>query len=233
MIRLLIADDQDLMREGLRMMMSAQEDIEVVAEARSGRELVEEARLRRPDVALVDIRMPGMDGIAATRELSSDLQSPRVVILTTFDHDDYVYDALRAGATGFLLKTTPSERLVAAVRGAAGGESLLSPEIARRLAERFASGPRPAPDGIPPALEELTPRERDVLRLIARGLGNADIADELVTSVATVKTHVNRVFRKLGVAERAQAVVLAYESGFVTAGSMGEEPPSRSCPSCA
>jgi DNA-binding NarL/FixJ family response regulator len=218
MIRLLLADDQDLMREGLRMMMSAQPDIEVVAEASTGRALVEEARLRRPDVALVDVRMPDMDGIAATRELSRFPKPPRVVILTTFDHDDHVYDALRAGATGFLLKTTPPERLVAAIRAAANGESLLSPEIARRLAERFASGPRPASGGIPPALDELTPREREVLRLIARGLGNRDIAQELIMSVATVKTHVNRIFRKLDIAERAQAVVLAYESGFVTAG---------------
>jgi DNA-binding NarL/FixJ family response regulator len=220
-IRLLVADDQDLMREGLRMMMSAQPDIEVVGEARTGRELVEEVRLRRPDVALVDVRMPDMDGIAATRELSRGSKPPRVVILTTFDHDEHVYDALRAGATGFLLKTTPPERLVAAIRAAVDGESLLSPEIARRLAERFASGPRPAADGVPPALEELTPRERDVLRLIARGLGNGDIAAELIMSVATVKTHVNRIFRKLGISERAQAVVLAYESGFVSAGTGG------------
>jgi DNA-binding NarL/FixJ family response regulator len=215
-IRLLIADDQELMREGLRVMLSPQPDIEVVAEAGSGRELVEAAAAARPDVALVDIRMPGMDGIAATRGLQRQARPPRVVILTTFDHDEHVYDALRAGATGFLLKTTPPTRLVDAVRAAAEGESLLSPEIAQRLAERFARGPRPAPDGVPPELEELTPRELEVLRLIARGHSNADIAAELVTSMATVKTHVNRIFRKLGVAERAQAVVLAYECGYVT-----------------
>jgi DNA-binding NarL/FixJ family response regulator len=213
MIRLLIADDQDLMREGLRVMLSPQPDIEVVAEAGSGRELVEAAAVARPDVALVDIRMPGMDGIAATRELQRQARPPRVVILTTFDHDEHVYDALRAGATGFLLKTTPPSRLVDAVRA---GESLLSPEIALRLAERFAHGPRPVSDGVPPELEELTPRELEVLRLIARGHSNADIAAELVTSMATVKTHVNRIFRKLGVTERAQAVVLAYECGYVT-----------------
>jgi DNA-binding NarL/FixJ family response regulator len=218
-IRLVLADDQDLMREGLRMMMSAHADIEVVGEARTGRELVEQARLRRPDVALVDVRMPEMDGITAAGELSRLPKPPRVVMLTTFDHDDHVYDALRAGATGFLLKTTPPDRLIAAIRAAADGESLLSAEIARRLAERFASGPRPASGGVPPALEELTPRERDVLRLIARGLGNREIADELIMSVATVKTHVNRIFRKLGIGERAQAVVLAYESGFVSAGT--------------
>ena len=216
MIRLLIADDQDLMREGLRMMISPQPDIEVVGEAASGRELLEAAATARADVALVDIRMPGMDGIAATRELQRSASRPRVVILTTFDHDEHVYDALRAGATGFLLKTTPPDRLVDAVRAAAAGESLLSPEIAQRLAERFAHGPRPASNGMPPELAELTPRELEVLRLIARGLSNTDIAHELVTSMATVKTHVNRIFRKLDVTERAQAVVLAYECGYVT-----------------
>jgi DNA-binding NarL/FixJ family response regulator len=216
MIRLLIADDQELMREGLRMMLSPQPDIQVVAEAGSGRELLEAAAVSRPDVALVDIRMPGMDGIAATRELQRAARPPRVVILTTFDHDEHVYDALRAGATGFLLKTTPPARLVDAIRAAAEGESLLSPEIAQRLAERFAHGPRPASNGVPPELDDLTPRELEVLGLIARGHSNADIAAELVTSMATVKTHVNRIFRKVGVAERAQAVVLAYECGFVS-----------------
>ena len=219
MIRLLIADDQDLMREGLRIMLSAQEDIEVVAEARDGRGAVEQARLQRPEVALLDVRMPVLDGIEATRRLQALAQPPRVVMLTTFDHDDHVYDALRAGATGFLLKTAPPARLIEAIRAAAAGESLLSPEIARRLAERFASGPRPAGAGVPAQLEELTPRELEVLRLIARGRTNAQIAAELVTSGATVKSHVNRIFRKLGVAERAQAVVVAYESGFVSAGS--------------
>ena len=219
MIRLLLADDQDLMREGLRMMLGAQADIEVVAEARDGREAVEQARLRRPDVALIDVRMPVWDGIEATRRLQELPAPPRVLILTTFDHDDHVYDALQAGATGFLLKTTPPARLVEAVRAAAAGESLLSPEITRRLAERFARGPRPSAGDLPPALAELTPRELDVLRLIARGDTNADIAAELVMSGATVKSHVNRIFRKLGIAERAQAVVVAYESGVVTPGA--------------
>jgi DNA-binding NarL/FixJ family response regulator len=217
-IRLLIADDQDLMREGLRVMLSAQPDIEVVAEASDGRQAIEEAQLRRPDVALIDVRMPGMDGIEATRRMQQAARAPRVLILTTFDHDEHAYDALRAGATGFLLKTTPPDQLVASVRAAVEGESLLSPEIARRLAERFAHGPRPSPEGIPPELEALTARELDVLRLIARGQTNADIAEKLVMSAATVKTHVNRIFRKTGVSERAQAVVLAYESGFVTPG---------------
>jgi DNA-binding NarL/FixJ family response regulator len=201
------------------MMLSAQRDLEVVAEAREGREAVEQARLRKPDVALLDVRMPGMDGIEATKRLQAFPAPPRVLILTMFDHDDHVYDALRAGATGFLLKTTPPDRLVAAVRAAAAGESLLSPEITRRLAERYARGPRPAAGQVPGELAELTPRELEVLRMIARGRTNAEIAAALVTSTATVKSHVNRIFRKLAVGERAQAVVLAYETGFVTPGS--------------
>jgi DNA-binding NarL/FixJ family response regulator len=219
MIRVLIADDQELMRTGLRMMLAAQPDLEVVAEAADGRAAVELSRRHHPDVALLDVRMPGCDGIEATRRLrAAGAPRPQVVILTTFDHDDHVYDALRAGATGFLLKTTPPDRLVAAVRAAAAGESLLSPEITRRLAERYATGPRPAAGGVPPELAELTPRERDILRRIAGGRSNAQIAADLVLSTATVKSHVNRIFRKLGVGERAQAVVLAYETGFVTPG---------------
>ena len=218
MIRVLLADDQDLMREGLRLMLSSQPDLDVVAEARDGREAVEQAALHRPDVALLDVRMPICDGIEATRLLHAAPAPPRVVILTTFDHDDHVYDALRAGATGFLLKTTPPDRLIAAVRAAAAGESLLSPEITRRLAEHYASGPRPAGDGVPPELAELTPRELDVLRLVARGRSNAEVAAELVTSPATVKSHVHRIFTKLGLTERAQAVVVAYETGFVAPG---------------
>jgi DNA-binding NarL/FixJ family response regulator len=218
MIRILIADDQDLMREGLRMMLSSEPDIAVVAEAPDGRAAIEQAKLQRPDVALMDVRMPGLDGIEATRGLQQMGAPPRVIMLTTFDDDEHVYDALRAGATGFLLKTTPPDRLVGAIRAAVDGESLLSPEIAQRLAERFARGPRPAPGGVPPELEELTARELDVLRLIARGRTNADIAAELVLSAATVKTHVNRIFRKLEIGERAQAVVLAYECGFARAG---------------
>jgi DNA-binding NarL/FixJ family response regulator len=224
MIRVLIADDQDLMREGLRMMLGAQPDIEIAAEAADGRAAVEAAQLHHPDVALLDIRMPGCDGIEATRRLQHVPVPPRVVILTTFDHDDYVYDALRAGATGFLLKSTPPERLVAAVRSAASGESLLSPEITERLAERFARGPRPDTGGTPPELADLTPRELEVLRLIARGRTNTEIASQLVTSGATVKSHINRIFRKLDVAERAQAVVLAYETGFVTPGDQPHKP---------
>jgi DNA-binding NarL/FixJ family response regulator len=217
-IRVLVADDQDLMREGLRMMLSAQADLEVVAEARDGREAVEQALLRKPDVALLDVRMPSMDGIEATRRIQDAPSPPRILMLTTFDHDDHVYDALRAGATGFLLKTTPPDRLVAAVRAAAAGESLLSPEITRRLAERYARGPRPATGRTPAELADLTPRELDVLRLIARGKTNAEIAGELVTSPATIKSHVNSIFRKLSVSERAQAVVVAYETGFVSPG---------------
>jgi DNA-binding NarL/FixJ family response regulator len=218
MIRVFLADDEAPARERLKELLqdiAGEVPTTVAGEAGNGIEALERLPASGAQVLLLDIRMPGMDGIAATRELQRAARPPKVVILTTFDHDEHVYDALRAGATGFLLKTTPPARLVEAVRAAADGESLLSPEIAQRLAERFAHGPRPAPDGVPPELEELTPREREVLRLIARGLTNTDIAAELVTSMATVKTHVNRIFRKLGVAERAQAVVLAYESGFV------------------
>lgn len=222
MIRVLLADDQDLMRDGLRLMLGAHPDLDVVAQARDGREAVELARTHRPDVALLDVRMPVMDGIEATRRIRAAGDAPRVVILTTFDHDDHVYDALRAGATGFLLKSTAPDRLTAAIRAAAEGESLLSPEITRRLAERFAHGPRPAADGVPAELAELTPRELDVLRLVARGLTNHEIATEHVTSTATVKSHINRVFRKLGVTERAQAVVVAYETGFVVPGTGAE-----------
>lgn len=218
MIRILLADDQDLMREGLRLMLSAQPDFEIVGEARDGREAVELATRRTADVALLDVRMPVLDGIEATRRLRALRTPPRVVILTTFDHDDHVYDALRSGATGFILKTSPPDRLIAAIRSAATGESLLSPEITQRLAERFARGPRPTGSVTPTELAELTPRELDVLRHMARGLTNQQIADALVTSPATVKTHINRVFRKLDLAERAQAVVLAYECGFVVPG---------------
>jgi DNA-binding NarL/FixJ family response regulator len=217
-IRLLLADDQDLMREGLRMMLSAQPGIEIVAEARNGRDAVELTQIHKPDVALLDVRMPVLDGIEATRRLRALPLPPSVVILTTFDHDDHVYDALQAGATGFLLKTSPPDRLVAAIHAAAEGESLLSPEIVQRLADRFARGPRPAQLGVPEELAELTQRELDVLRLIARGLTNQDIAAVHFTSQATVKTHVNNLFRKLRVSERAQAVVVAYETGFVTPG---------------
>jgi DNA-binding NarL/FixJ family response regulator len=217
--RVLIADDQDLVRAGLRMILEAEPTIDVVAEATNGREAVEQARLFHPDVVLMDIRMPELDGLAATRLL---LESPettaRVLILTTFDLDEYVYEALRAGASGFLLKDSPPEELVAGIAIVARGDALLAPSVTRRVVEEFAHRPRAHP-GSQEALEQLTPRELDVLRLIARGLSNAEIAASLVVSEATVKTHVAHILMKLELRDRVQAVVLAYESGLVEPGA--------------
>jgi DNA-binding NarL/FixJ family response regulator len=213
MTSVLVADDQELVRAGLRTILERRDGIEVLGEAADGREAVREARRLRPDVVLMDVRMPGLDGIAATRELAG---SPcRVLMLTTFDLDEYVYDALRAGASGFLLKDAPPDRLVEAIRAVAAGDVLLAPSITRRLVERYAGGPGAAPA---PGLDELTAREREVLVLIARGLSNTEIAAELVVSMPTVKTHVGRVFLKLGLRDRAQAVIVAYEAGLVRAG---------------
>ena len=216
-IRVLIADDQELVSTGFRMILSAHEDIEVVGEAADGAAAVELALRLRPDVVLMDIRMPRMDGIEATRRILADPRAgdARVVVLTTFDADEYVYEALAAGASGFLLKDGPADELLRAVRVVAAGESLLSPAVTTRVIERFArrGGLRPAP-----ALEELTPRELEVLRLLARGLSNAEIAERLVIGDATVKTHVARVLLKLDVRDRVQAVVAAYESGVVQPG---------------
>jgi DNA-binding NarL/FixJ family response regulator len=217
MIRVLIADDQALVRTGFRVMLEVQPDLEVVGEAGDGREAIESARGLRPHVVLMDIRMPALDGIAATRRIVQGQSSPRVLILTTFDLDEYVYEALRAGASGFLLKDAGREELIHAVRVVAAGEALLSPTITRRLIEDYARRPR-AHDR-PDALTDLTPRELEVLRLIARGLSNADIARTLVVGDATVKTHITRIFAKLGLHDRAQAVVLAYESGLVQPGA--------------
>jgi DNA-binding NarL/FixJ family response regulator len=211
-----IADDQALVRTGFRVIVDAEADMEVVAEAADGRETLEAVRLRRPDIVLMDIRMPNLDGIEATRLIAAEARPPRVLILTTFDLDEYVYEALRAGASGFLLKDAGVAELLNAVRVVAGGEALLAPTITRRLIEDFAR--RPRPNAHPAALGELTPRELEVLLLIVRGSSNADIAGELVVSGATVKTHVARIFSKLDVHDRAQAVVLAYESGLVTPG---------------
>jgi len=209
----LVADDQELVRAGLCTILERRDGIDVLGEAADGREAVREARRLRPDVVLMDVRMPGLDGIAATRELAG---SPcRVLMLTTFDLDEYVYDALRAGASGFLLKDAPPDRLVEAIRAVAAGDVLLAPSITRRLVERYAARPGAA---APPGLDELTAREREVLVLIARGLSNAEIADTLVVSMPTVKTHVGRVFLKLGLRDRAQAVIVAYEAGLVRAG---------------
>ena len=217
-IRVLIADDQALVRDGFGMILDAQPDIEVVGGAADGREALEMARALAPDVVLMDIRMPEVDGIEATRRLTADgARAPRILMLTTFDQDEYVYAAMKAGASGFLLKDVRREELVDAVRVIAGGDALLAPALTRRLIEDFVRRPPPgaAPAG---ALAELTDRETDVLRLIARGLSNAEIAEELVVSDATVKTHVARILSKLGVRDRIQAVVLAYESGFVQPG---------------
>jgi DNA-binding NarL/FixJ family response regulator len=215
-IRVLIADDQQLVRAGFALILKPHGDLEVVGEAADGAEAVVLAGRHRPDVILMDIRMPGMDGLEATRRVLADpaLTKTRVLVLTTFDLDDYVYAALRAGASGFLLKDAPPEQLVAGIRTVATGDSLLAPSITRRLIEGFihrpAPGTRDAPD-----LQELTPRELEVLELIGRGRSNSEIARQLFVSEATVKTHVAHVFSKLAVRDRAQAVVVAYETGLI------------------
>jgi DNA-binding NarL/FixJ family response regulator len=221
--RVLIADDQVLVRAGFRMILDSEPGLEVVGEASDGVEAVAAARELRPDVVLMDIRMPGIDGIEATRQVlalegGAGGDPIRVLVLTTFDLNEYVYDALRAGASGFLLKDTPPEQLVAGVHVVARGESLLAPSITRRLIEEFAAK-APAAEAAPaPELEELTTRELEVFRLIARGLSNAEIAAELVVSETTVKTHVARVLMKLGLRDRVQGVVYAYEHGVVERG---------------
>jgi len=217
MIRVLLVDDQELVRAGFRLILELADGIEVVGEAADGREAVGLAKELQPDVVLMDVRMPELDGIEATRRLWQAGVDARVLVLTTFDLDEYVYGAVRAGASGFLLKDAPREQLVTAVRTVARGEALLAPAITRRLIERFVD--RPAPVEAAPALAELSARELEVLRLVARGLSNAEIAGELVIGEATVKTHVARVLRKLGLRDRVQAVVLAYESGVVEPGS--------------
>jgi DNA-binding NarL/FixJ family response regulator len=207
----LVADDQELVRTGLRTILE-RSGLDVLGEAADGREAVHEARRLRPDVVLMDVRMPRLDGIGATRELLAAGGGPRVIVLTTFDLDEYVYEALRAGASGFLLKDAPPDRLVAAIHAVNDGEALLAPQITRRLVERYIAPRAP----LPPGLDELTPREREVLTLVARGLSNAEIGETLVLSLPTVKTHVSRVLMKLGLRDRVQAVVLAYEAGIVT-----------------
>jgi DNA-binding NarL/FixJ family response regulator len=212
-IRVLLADDQQLVRGGFRMILRAEPDIEVVGEAADGAEAVALARELAPDVVLMDVRMPTMDGIEATRRIiDANGDGPRVLVLTTFDLDEYVYEALRAGASGFLLKDAPEEQLVSGIRIVADGGSLFAPAVTRRLIERFAGT---APPETPPALAELTTRELEVLRLLARGLSNAEIAAELVVSEHTAKTHVAHILNKLDLRDRVQAVVLAYESGIV------------------
>jgi DNA-binding NarL/FixJ family response regulator len=217
-IRILIADDQALVRDGFGMILGAQEDMEVVGEAADGLEAVELTRALDPDVVLMDIRMPGLDGIEATRRLTgAGAVRSRVLMLTTFDGDEYLYDAMKAGASGFLLKDVRREELVGAVRTVAAGDALLAPALTRRLIEDFMRRPPPGTEPAGP-IRELTGREREVLRLVARGLSNAEIADSIVVSEATVKTHVARILMKLGLRDRLQAAVLAYESGFVRPG---------------
>src|SRR4051794_22827205 len=218
-VRIMIADDQALVRAGFKMILDAEDDIEVVGEAADGRQAVDLAKRVKPDVVLMDIRMPELDGIEATRRLvdPSAEQPTRVIMLTTFDLNEYVYEALRAGASGFLLKDVPPEQLAAGIRVVAGGEALLAPSITKRLIQEFAAA-RPVAPVPPPGLDELTARELEVFKLVARGLSNAEIAAELVVSETTVKTHVARMLMKLGLRDRVQAVVLAYESGVAVPG---------------
>ena len=219
MIRVVLADDQALVRAGFLALLDAQDDIEVVGEAADGDEAVAVTRRERPDVVLMDIRMPGADGLAATRSIGDDpaLDAVRVVILTTFELDEYVFEALRAGASGFLVKDTEPTELLRAVRAVAAGDALLSPSVTRRLIEAFATTAGDAPVVID--LDLLTNREREVMTLVAGGLSNDEIAERLFVSTATAKTHVNRAMAKLGARDRAQLVVLAYESGLVRAGA--------------
>jgi DNA-binding NarL/FixJ family response regulator len=223
-IRVLLVDDQALIRAGFRMILDAEDDIEVVGEAADGTQAVDSVRRLSPDVVLMDIRMPEMDGIEATRLIAGREGDggPKVLMLTTFDLDEYVYDALRAGASGFLLKDVPAEQLVEGIRVIAEGDALLAPSVTKRLIHEFSRG-AVAQQHAPRELDELTPRELEVFKLIARGMSNAEIARELVVSETTVKTHVARVLMKLGVRDRVQAVVLAYESGVVAPGATPNE----------
>ncbi|MGH8925119.1 MAG: response regulator [Acidimicrobiia bacterium] len=212
MTRVLIADDDDLMRAGLIDLLTADPLIEIVGEASTGREAVSETRRLAPDVVLMDVRMPDLDGISATHELSQAAPDSRVLILTTFEQDDYIFGALRAGASGFLLKRTRPEELIAAVHTIAAGDSLLSPSVTRRVIDRMAQ--QPTPELAHAKVDELTPREREVLQLIARGLSNREIAAELVVEESTIRTHVKRILMKLQLRDRVQAVIFAYETGL-------------------
>jgi DNA-binding NarL/FixJ family response regulator len=217
-VRVLIVDDDDLMRAGLRGVLSSDDAIEVVGEASDGRDAVYRTRLLQPDVVLMDVRMPDVDGISATREVLSDFPEVRVVILTTFEEDDFIFGALSAGASGFLLKRTAPEELIAAIHTIAGGDSLLSPSVTSRVIGRMAS--QPAPDASRDArVDALTPREREVLGLVARGLSNGEIAAGLFIEESTVKTHVKQILTKLGVRDRVQAVIFAFESGLIAPGA--------------
>ena len=211
-IRVLVADDQSLVRGGFRMLLAGEPDIEIVAEATTGLEAVDKAARFQPTVILMDIRMPDLDGLEATRRILAADDDARILVITTFDLDEYVFEALRAGASGFVLKDEPPEQLIAAIRTIAAGDALLSPAVTKRVIERFSSLPNPTP---PKELDELTDREREIFRLIAAGRSNAEIGQELYISETTVKTHVTHVFQKLNVRDRVQAVVLAYQAGLV------------------
>ena len=217
MIRVLIADDQAMVRSGLRMILESEADLEVVEEAENGVQAVRLVKREQPDVVLMDVRMPEMDGLEATRQVAASVPNSKVIVLTTFDIDEYVYGALRAGASGFLLKDAPAADLIAAIRVVAGGDALLAPTVTKRIIEKFAAGPDP--DRSVEGLNDLTDREVEVLQLLARGLSNTEIAAELFVSEATVKTHVSHILAKLGLRDRVQAVVAAYESGLVTPGA--------------
>ena len=213
-IRVLVADDQSMVRAGFRMLLAGEPDIQVVAEASDGREAIDLAARFSPTVILMDIRMPELDGLEATRRILAADDAARVLILTTFDLDEYVYEALRAGASGFVLKDDPPEQLLSAIRVVAGGDALLSPAVTKRVISQFTRVPRPSP---PKEVDELTERELEVLRLIARGLSNAEIGQELFISDTTVKTHITHILQKLGLRDRVQAVVLAHETGLFDA----------------
>jgi len=221
-IRVLVADDQSMVRAGFRMLLSGEGDIEVVAEAGNGLEAVEKAARFDPDVVMMDIRMPELDGLEATRRILAADGTTRILVLTTFDLDEYVYEALRAGASGFVLKDDPPEQLLAAIRTVAAGDALLSPTVTKRVIEQFTRMPRPTP---PKELEELSARERDVLRLVARGLSNAEIGQELYISETTVKTHVTHVLQKLNLRDRVQVVVLAHQARLVEPETTDRHPP--------
>jgi DNA-binding NarL/FixJ family response regulator len=217
-IRVVVADDQSMVRAGFRLLLSHEQDIEVVAEARDGLEAVDKAARYRPTVVLMDIRMPELDGLEATRRILAGDDAARILILTTFDLDEYVYEALRAGASGFVLKDDPPEQLLAAIRTVAGGDALLSPGITKRVIKQFTRIPRPVP---PKQLDDLTAREQEILRLIATGLSNAEIGERLYISETTVKTHVTHILQKLGLRDRVQAVVLAYQTGLLENAARG------------
>jgi DNA-binding NarL/FixJ family response regulator len=217
-MRVLLADDQELFREGVRLILETADDISVIGEAADGFEAVRQARLLEPDLVLMDVRMPRLDGLEATRRILAERSQARVIVLTTFDLDEYVYAAMKAGASGFLLKDLRRDQLIGAIRTAAAGDALLAPAVIRRLIERFCGEPPPA-DGLPESMAELTARELEVLKLVARGLSNRQIGESLFLSEATVKTHLAHVYAKLSVRDRVQAVVLAYETGLVHPGN--------------